>query len=97
MPRILEDRDGWDNTSEEPVSDKSIGSFEDCRAACKDRKDCMQFSYSDRGCFASANIRLGNCCRGEACGNIKSGWLNDRVETFAQQSDQCGDPKWVMS
>lgn len=96
-PRLLEDQINWDNLSEELVLERPIDTFEECRKACEERTDCMQFSYSDGGCFVSASIMLGNRCQGSSCAEYKSGWLNGRIAAFVQESEQCDETKWVLS
>lgn len=42
-----------------PAEREAYKSFEDCNAACSNKTDCMQFSYSAGRCFTSTEVRQG--------------------------------------
>ncbi|KAF2763539.1 hypothetical protein EJ05DRAFT_491337 [Pseudovirgaria hyperparasitica] len=61
-PNLSVRKPDWDNLStdtEYNIAKVAHKSFENCRAVCANRQECIQFSYSNGKCSVSANVKLG--------------------------------------
>jgi hypothetical protein len=108
VDRYIKDRrDDWDNISEDwkywdsgssswsdlsEVERKSIESFEDCREACVQKSECLQFKFKRRTCILGANIRVGKPDHDKETPESEttsSGWLLDRIAEYKAGFNSC--------
>lgn len=87
----------WDNFSN---SERQVGyaseSFEDCRAACLAKPDCLQFSYVRDECRTSVIPRLGQKAD-PGQNRIRSGWMVDRIHDMVRNIEPCGEEEdWIL-
>jgi hypothetical protein len=77
----VEERDGWDNGSEDEQWDgmdwKDSLTFADCKMSCETDKDCRQFMFKKDSCKTSRYIKGG--WRLPAGEEMRSGWLLNRT------------------
>lgn len=67
---------------------------ESCRQLCKNRPDCIQFSYHDRTCSLSSTFKLGRIMKKSS---IVSGWRRDKIEGLFDRLDQtCSGKDWFL-
>lgn len=101
LPKIGTRVENWENSSED--DEGSADTFEDCRGACQNKPDCMQFVYyaDDQTCKSSKVIKLGRR-QGKHKQNGKkviSGWMTDRVDAFVETMDaECSnsETEWKL-
>ncbi|OCK77355.1 glycosyltransferase family 31 protein [Lepidopterella palustris CBS 459.81] len=74
-------------------------SFKHCRALCRRRRSCLQFSYSQGRCFISGTVRLGYEGSSNQRERIRSGWMLGRIGEFVQEMDRTCDgvEDWFLS
>jgi len=79
------ERHEWDNASD---SDNDALTVEDCRKACADARECLQWSFIEGHCKTATFIKLGYARRkAETTSAPISGWMLDRVDTFIAAMD----------
>ncbi|KAL4867854.1 hypothetical protein BDV12DRAFT_111392 [Aspergillus spectabilis] len=87
-------RDDWDNLSsdQQPHSNNSdsLMNFERCGNICSLTTDCLQFSFSDRGCLISKKV-IGGVPRP----GIHSGWMGMRVKALMQTAGNCARIQYI--
>lgn len=69
---------------------------EGCRAACKAKADCFQFSYVPEGkCSLGKSFKIGYPTgRDEdAAKRVTSGWLTERIKAWVEEQGEC-EAKW---
>ncbi|KAF1982517.1 glycosyltransferase family 31 protein [Aulographum hederae CBS 113979] len=116
-PRLASKTEDWDNKSEDkllyPPNDVNYrspstllegaahASLEDCRAACEDNKQCLQYMFHHNICSLNYKVRLGERRTPEGEGERRggswtSGWLMERIEEYKMRH-QCYDAHWVRN
>jgi len=113
---VRDRRDAWNNISEDWKYEKSehfsdlsdtekvsIESFENCREACVQNEDCMQFMYSPGKCILGRDIRMGRVDNGsgededdKSRETSTSGWLLDRIAKYAETFKDC-EANWEFN
>ena len=70
-------------------------SWENCRDACKEKHDCLQFNFHNQICKIGRKIQLGAPVKGQDDENARwryrSGWNLERIEKWVKDNDKCGD------
>ncbi|KAI1389080.1 glycosyltransferase family 31 protein [Hypoxylon trugodes] len=95
LPQLSPERVDWDNLSENDQG--PIASFEECRKACENQRDCVQFSLSGNSCKTSATPKLGNHVSENSEESVRCGWILERVEDYAQSMDEyCSHQTWIL-
>lgn len=96
LPRLQPERPDWDNLCEDD-DEAGNGSASDCRNACRAQADCVQYLFSDKGCKTSSIVRLGHAHAASNTDKRTSGWLLDRVESFAEKMQaSCRPEPWIL-
>ena len=89
-----------DTPEEKPLSTEAEGisykSVANCRALCESQSDCVQYNYSPGNCRVSSTIKLGQQTETKSAG-MRSGWLIDRVVSFARNMEPCETEDWILS
>lgn len=113
---VRDRRDDWNNISEDwkyeksehfsdlsEIEQKSIESFENCRNACVQNEECMQFMYSPGKCILGRDIRVGRVDNGpeededdKSRKTSTSGWLLDRIAEHAGKFRDC-EANWEFN
>lgn len=91
VPKISSRRDGWDNLSID-ASPVEVRDLEECHKICKNRADCLQYSYASGKCSTSAGIRYGNeatdqCVEYSVAASKCVRWIEGRREDGMVQSN----------
>ncbi|KAF2103379.1 hypothetical protein NA57DRAFT_22277, partial [Rhizodiscina lignyota] len=98
---ITDERDGWDNLCTDEIIERhddmserdrlAIESFEGCREACLEMRDCFQFNFDRRAkmCGLSRTMRLG-----KKKGGKRSGWNLARIERYREEHKKC-KMEWI--
>ncbi|KAI5862461.1 glycosyltransferase family 31 protein [Durotheca rogersii] len=93
LPRISTEHSDWDNLSDH--DEGTVGAFEECRQACENKPDCLQFSVADNTCKTSTALKLGH--RVSQTEKVKSGWIAGRLKDYVQRMDaKCGHKDWIL-
>ncbi|KAF2766097.1 putative galactosyltransferase [Teratosphaeria nubilosa] len=88
LPNMTLERDGWSNKSPENVTNSENWDIKQCRAACENNDECMQYELTSAGCAWNKNVNMGTLAQG-----TKSGWVVERIEKWAHSIDKsakCG-------
>jgi len=106
LPQLERRKDDWDNLSKDVQAEDAT--FEECRALCEAKTDCLQFSLDGSTCKSLNTIKLGDERKqrpdSEAMSQeekeknkkISSGWVMERVEAFMKELDEsCSGQDWV--
>lgn len=95
LPNITEDTPSWNNLSPTRLPDTEEHTFEQCRKLCEDDGECLQFNYQQDGCWISSREVM----LGQPWGDIRSGWMLDRIEAWMRKLDLgCrGREGWTVS
>ncbi|KAI0127869.1 hypothetical protein BJ170DRAFT_627203 [Xylariales sp. AK1849] len=104
LPELGPERADWDNLSDvEAAQQATDGTLDNCRRACGRQSHCVQFSISSSrlnstsSCKTSSVIRLGREREPGNTSRISSGWMVDRVKTFAEDmAASCSGQVWVL-
>ncbi|KAH0541516.1 hypothetical protein FGG08_003991 [Glutinoglossum americanum] len=87
-PQLIEERECWDNYSEnerwENVDGRSNLTYADCKKACEDDEDCRQFMFKKGSCKTSPYVKAG--WKLPAGDTMKSGWLLDRTKALREKA-----------
>ncbi|KAL4923777.1 uncharacterized protein BDV17DRAFT_231309 [Aspergillus undulatus] len=86
-------KDDWDNLSLDlqPRNDSDLpATVEGCEQRCSMVIDCLQFSFSDEGCFLSKRV-VGGVHRP----GVQSGWMMKRVNAFIKNAGHCGKTQYI--
>lgn len=99
--KLEESSDKWQSLSE--MEKNSVESFENCREACLQNSECVQFRYNPGTCVLGQNIRVGKVVRGSGeqqegaeRETTTSGWLLDRIAEFEGMFRNC-EAKWEFN
>lgn len=71
----------------------STASFENCKFACEQYNDCVQYRYKPSECSLGKVIRLGRRAHGDSLG-YRSGWIMDRIKNLTDSWEPCSEPNW---
>lgn len=96
LPQMSGRAADWDNLSgNDNQAETTVGSFEECRALCASRPDCVQFALTGRSCRTSDALRVGH--EQVSVQRIYSGWMTDRVAALADEWDaECRGGAWTL-
>ncbi|KAL5333596.1 hypothetical protein BJX70DRAFT_55240 [Aspergillus crustosus] len=86
-------RNDWDNLSsdKQPLNNNNSSmDLERCANVCSLTTDCLQFSFSDRGCFISQKVILGVSRPG-----VHSGWMGMRVTALMKNAGLCTRTQYI--
>lgn len=106
QPEIQEERDDWDNLSQDLEITETSRDLEDfqadawkssdeCLTACTKTPQCIQYSYLDGACKLGYVIRLGATVKDEKEKGMVSGWMTGRVDGFKHDMEPC-EPRWIL-
>ena len=94
LPQMVPQAEDWDNLSGEEAVE-TAESFEDCRARCEARPECVQFSLTGRSCRTSDALRVGH--EQISVQRVYSGWMTDRIDALADGWDaECRGGTWIL-
>ncbi|KAI0384775.1 glycosyltransferase family 31 protein [Hypomontagnella monticulosa] len=95
LPRVASERADWDNLSD--VDEDKVSSFNECRSACERKPNCLQFSLSGQSCKTSTALQLGHQALDDTTTHIKSGWIMERIQGYAEDMDAtCDHHNWIL-
>jgi hypothetical protein len=80
----------WDSLNE--IQQKATESLQDCRNACGDDENCLQFSWHPGTCKLNYSIRMGHVVDPKE--EVTSGWMIPRVEDMKESRGPCKEPQW---
>lgn len=92
-------RENWNNADldgYDPPKNDDHGSFEQCRNACHDHPDCLQFTHDGSRCRLMNSIKLGGSMEPSAhssSGQWIAGWDIEKIQAL-QEEHRCG-PEWL--
>jgi hypothetical protein len=88
LPQIAYgEREDWYNHSDDYLEYGVVSDAQECRAACEQRSDCVQYSFSDGWCKIGSTPKVG-----EARSGATSGWFLERVQEYTAGLDSyCED------
>lgn len=93
-PNLTAETPEWNNLSPDRIPDSEGKTFEECRKLCKANGDCVQFNLSHDGCWISTK----DVMLGQPWGNVKSGWMVERIEAWMKRLDKCsGRDGWSVT
>ncbi|KAG9257694.1 uncharacterized protein F5Z01DRAFT_695078 [Emericellopsis atlantica] len=89
-----DDKYRFDNLSE--VEQEAHDSATNCRAACLELEECMQWRFHRNVCYMGRKIRHGNpIIPGDGDGEkMVSGWHKARIAAWAKEHEDCGEIQW---
>ncbi|KAK5110978.1 hypothetical protein LTR85_000688 [Meristemomyces frigidus] len=95
LPNISSERADWSNSSPDLVhySNRKGLSIADCRAICEEKEGCLQYALGPIGCSTANQVMMGAYSEG-----IQSGWMTERVESWANGVKRCrGRKGWTVT
>ncbi|KAF2837553.1 glycosyltransferase family 31 protein, partial [Patellaria atrata CBS 101060] len=100
-PYLQPTRNPWDNLSKDTVMDANnppedraltpeemiaTGSFDECKAACTAKDDCLQFNWVPGRCQLGSRVIIGHVSEND---EQKSGWLVERIKQQIAGYQKC--------
>ncbi|KAL4783882.1 hypothetical protein BJX76DRAFT_348233 [Aspergillus varians] len=86
-------KDDWDNLSSDQQLQSDSDSpttIEGCAQICSLITDCLQFSFSDRGCLTSRKV-IGGVHRP----GVHSGWMATRIKALMKNAGKCPKTHYI--
>ncbi|KAL4915438.1 hypothetical protein BDW62DRAFT_188490 [Aspergillus aurantiobrunneus] len=87
-------KDDWDNLSSDQQQleskNNSPTTTEECAQRCSLITDCLQFSFSNKGCLTSKKVVAGVHRPG-----VHSGWMEMRVKALMKNAGTCPEPQYI--
>ncbi|KAL3470069.1 hypothetical protein BJX99DRAFT_251485 [Aspergillus californicus] len=83
----------WDNFSsglETGQNDSNSSSADECAQKCSMITDCLQFSFSEKGCLTSTKVSGGVYRPGSY-----SGWMGMRIKALLKNAGECSKVQYV--
>ncbi|KAL3456678.1 hypothetical protein BJX64DRAFT_281167 [Aspergillus heterothallicus] len=91
---ISSEKINWDNFSSDNESESSRAdlptTFDGCARKCSMITDCLQFSFSGRGCFTSTKVVAGVHRPG-----YSSGWMMTRIKALLKNAEKCVEVLYI--
>ncbi|KAL2840159.1 hypothetical protein BJY01DRAFT_250147 [Aspergillus pseudoustus] len=93
---ISSEKDDWDNLSSDNEPEASSTgyptTFDECARKCSLITDCLQFSFSGRGCSTSTKVVGG----GHRLG-YSSGWMATRIKALLKNAQKCAKAQYIIA
>ncbi|KAI9779540.1 MAG: hypothetical protein M1839_007348 [Geoglossum umbratile] len=85
-PQLVEERETWDNLSEDERWEKEQarenGTWEECKGVCEADENCLQFSFRKGSCKTLNGVKSGWKLSDS---NMKSGWMLGRIKRLSEK------------
>ncbi|KAK2882531.1 hypothetical protein FQN49_000258 [Arthroderma sp. PD_2] len=87
-PLLAAKRTDWDNDSKDAV--EGVKSAKECKQKCSEYPECLQYSYSSKGCHISKGLQAGITKPG-----VFSGWMAKRIDDAVAKLGSCEQTNWA--
>ncbi|KAL2869416.1 uncharacterized protein BJX67DRAFT_378972 [Aspergillus lucknowensis] len=93
---ITSKKDDWDNFSSDNESERNAGDSPttagECARKCSLLTDCLQFSFSEKGCLTSMKVAGGVHRPG-----YSSGWITMRIKALLKNARKCSNVQYITA
>ena len=85
-PQLIEEREGWDNFSDDEKwikqEARNNGTWTECKSVCEADENCLQFMFKKDSCKILNGVKSGWKLAED---NLKSGWMLDRIKRLSEK------------